>query len=363
MIDLIIEILIIIIKITFILGFVLNLAALLMWAERKQSAVMQDRIGANRADIFGIRILGLFHIISDAIKMITKEDFTPDGANKFLHIISPILVLFPSLFVFAIVPFGGTLKIAGREIGLQVVDLNIGILFLFAILAFSIYGVVLAGWSSNNKYSLLGGIRACAQMISYEVVLGLSIIGILIVYESLSLSQIVSSQGKYIFGFIPMWGIIYQPLGFLLFLVAAIAVSERIPFDLPEGESEIIGYYLEYSGMRWGIFMMADFVKTVLVATLIITLFFGGYQIPYLTGCGIYIPNIINISLPNFVVVALQVGAFIVKVSFFCFFLLLVRWTLPRFRYDQLMNLGWKIMIPLALLNIFITGVLILLGV
>jgi NADH-quinone oxidoreductase subunit H len=336
------------VKVAVVLFGVLNLAGLLSWVERKQSAVMQDRIGANRASIFGITALGLFHPLADAVKLILKEDFVPEEGNKVLHTVAPFAALFFALVTFAAIPFGNVLTIGGKEINLQITNLNVGILYVFAMMSMGVYGVVLAGWSSNNKYSLLGGLRASSQMISYEITMGVSIIGIIMVYNSLDLQTIVRGQGELLFGFIPKWGVVTQPLACLLFMTAAIAETKRIPFDLPEGESEIIGYFTEYSGMKFGMFFMTDFVETVLAAALTTTLFFGGWQIPYIQGSGI-------------IIVFLQILAFTLKVVFFCWFFMLIRWTLPRFRYDQLMRLGWKMMLPLSLINIFITGLVIIL--
>ena len=343
-----------------ILG-VLSLAGFLTWVERKQSALMQDRIGANRASIFGIRIFGLFHIIADAVKLFFKEDYVPHYGNKILHTLAPMISIFFSLIAFAAIPIGDRLLVLGREIQLQVADMNIGLLYIFAVMSMGVYGVVLAGFSSNNNYSFLGGLRACSQMISYEITMGVAIMGIVMVYGSLNLQEIVRAQGQYWWGFVPQWGILTQPVGFLLFLTAAVAETKRIPFDLPEGESEIIGYFVEYSGMKYGMFYFTDLIETVMVAALTTTLFFGGWQIPYLAPAGFYFPCGTVLPVHPVIVALLGVVSFSVKVAFFCWFLMTVRWTLPRFRYDQLMDLGWKLMLPLSLLNILITGLVIIL--
>lgn len=348
-----------VVKVVAVIGFVMTLAGLLTWVERKQSAVIQDRIGANRADIFGFRIIGLFHILADGLKMATKEDFVPPGGNRVLHTLAPFVAFFPALIAFAIIPFGDVLRIGGRAISLQVADFNVGILYLFAVGGMGVYGAVLAGWSSNNKYSLIGGLRASAQMISYEITLGLAIVGVLMVFQSLQLSAISRAQGELLFGFIPKWGVVVQPLGFILFITAAVAENKRIPFDLPEGESEIIGFFTEYSGMKWGMFMFSEFVETVVAAGIITSLFFGGWQVPYLVADGFLFPGGFSIWLPHLLVVLLQVGAFTLKVVFFCWLLLTIRWTLPRFRYDQVMRLGWKYMLPLGLINVLVTGLVI----
>lgn len=351
-----VDIVIILLKIAFVFGFVLGIAGLLSWAERKQSAVMQDRIGANRADILGIRLFGLFHPLADTIKMLTKEDWIPPAGNPLLHTLAPFLALFTSLVVFAVIPFGDTLHIAGRDIPLQIADLNVGVLFVIAFGSLGIYSVVLAGWSSENKYSLLGGMRAAAQLISYEIALGLSLVGVIIAYGSIELDDIARAQGQYVLGFIPYWGVVAQPLGFLLFLTAAAAETKRTPFDLPESESEIIGYFTEYSGMKFGAFWMGEFIEIIAVAGVVTALYFGGWQVPYLNNQGIFLPGILTIPLPHLLVILLQLLSFMLKVFFFCWFLLLVRWTLPRFRYDQLMGFGWKFLLPLSLLNVVLTA-------
>lgn len=363
----ILDIIISLIKIWFVIIFALTFAATLMWSERKQSAVMQDRIGANRANIFGIKALGWVNIIADAVKMIIKEDWVPPKGNKTLHTLAPIVAFFPVLLVFAVIPFGDYLKIGERVIPLQVLNINMGILFLFAFASLTVYGIILAGWSSNNKFSMIGGIRGCSQMISYELIIGLSLIGIFMVFGSLQLESIVRQQNQLLFGFLPKWGVVVQPLGFLLFLPAAMAETKRVPFDLPEGESEIIGFNTEYSSMKFGLFFMGEFAEIALAAALITTLFFGGYNIPYLYNgdpvMGFLFPWGGTWLLPHLIVVILQFLSFLVKVVFFCWFFQLVRWTLPRFRYDQLMNLSWKNLLPLTLLNIILTGlVLTLIG-
>ncbi|MBI1746946.1 MAG: NADH-quinone oxidoreductase subunit NuoH [Acidobacteria bacterium] len=347
-------------KIAFVLFCVFNLLYVLLWLERKQSAVMQDRIGANRADIFGLRAWGLFHPIADAIKMICKEDFMPAAADKFVYTAAPFLAVFFSLVGFAVIPFGDTLTLGGHTIHLQIADLNVGLLYVFAMLSLGVYGFILAGWASNNNFAFLGGMRAGSQMISYEITMGATVMGLVILFQTLSLNQMVQAQGEYFFGFIPKWGVLLQPLGFLLFLIAGIAETKRIPFDLPEGESEIIGYFVEYSGMKFGMFMMTDFIETILLSAMLTTLFFGGWQIPYLHADGFHLGGL-RLAINPVLVSFLQVAAFGLKVFCFCWLLLLIRWTLPRFRYDQLMALGWKFMLPLSLLNLAITGLVVLL--
>jgi NADH-quinone oxidoreductase subunit H len=349
-------------KVLLVLVGVLNLAAILTWMERKQSAVMQDRIGANRASILGIRAFGLFQVLADSIKMFVKEDFVPPMGNQFLHTLAPFISAFFALVGFAAIPFGDVIHLFGRDIDLQVIDLNVGVLYIFAAMSLGIYGVVLAGWSSNNNYAFLGGMRGSSQMFSYEITIGATVLGILMIFESMSLQTIVREQGQMLWGIIPKWGVIVQPLGCLLFLVAGVAETKRIPFDLPEGESEIIGYFVEYSSMKFGLFMLTDFVETILIAALLTTLFFGGWQVPYLMSDGFHFPGGVEFSLPVMMVSILQVLSYCIKVFFFCWFLLLVRWTLPRFRYDQLMRLGWKMVFPLSILNLLVTSLVILLS-
>ncbi|PYV45897.1 MAG: NADH-quinone oxidoreductase subunit H [Acidobacteria bacterium] len=348
-------------KVLLVLIGVLNLAAVLTWMERKQSAVMQDRIGANRASILGFRAFGLFQVLADSIKMFAKEDFVPPMGNRFLHTLAPFVSAFFALIGFAAIPFGNVIHLFGRDITLQVIDLNVGILYIFAAMSLGIYGVVLAGWSSNNNYAFLGGMRGSSQMFSYEITIGATILGVLMIFESMSLQTIVQAQGELLWGVIPKWGVVVQPIGCLLFLVAGIAETKRVPFDLPEGESEIIGYFVEYSSMKFGLFMLTDFVETILIAALVTTLFFGGWQIPYLTADGFHFPGGFTLSLSEVAVCLLQVLSCCTKVFFFCWFLLLVRWTLPRFRYDQLMRLGWKMVFPMSILNLLATSLVILL--
>jgi len=354
-----IDILIALLKVVFSMMWFLVIALYLTWAERKESAVMQDRLGANRANIWKFRFIGLFQPFADAIKMFFKEDFTPVFSRRFIHNLAPFLSFFFVLTTIAVVPFGDVLRIGGKEIKLQVVDMNVGLLFILAMLSMSIYGVILSGWASNSRWTLLGGLRGAAQLVSYEVALGLSLIGLIMVFPSLTLSRIVHFQGELLFGWLPKWGILLQPLGFIIFLIAAVAESERVPFDLPEGESEIIGFFTEYSGLKWGLYMFTDFMKVLIVACLLTTLFFGGWQVPWLSADGFHWPWGGAWLLPHGIVIALQVLAFNVKVFFFCWFQILVRWTYPRFRYDQLMDMGWKVLIPLSLVNIIGTAIVI----
>jgi NADH-quinone oxidoreductase subunit H len=347
-------------RVAFVMLFVLNVGGLLTWVERKQSAIMQDRIGANRAAIFGIRLMGLFHPLADAIKMLAKEDFRPARADRLLFALAPFVSVFFALVAFASIPFGDTLRVGGREIPLQAVTLNVGILYVFAMLSLGVYGVMMAGWASANNYALLGGQRAAALMISAEIAIGASIMGVIMVYGSLNMQDIVRGQGALLWGIVPMWGLVTQPLAFFLFLTAGIAATRRVPFDTPESESEIIGYFVEYSGMKFGMFAMADFLETVVIAGMTTALFLGGWQVPYLQADGFHFPWGATLALPHVAVALLQVGAFVIKVSVMIFLLMLIRWTLPRFRYDQAMRLGWLGLFPLSILNIVLTGLILL---
>ena len=355
-----------------IILLVLNLTAVLLWFERKGSALIQDRIGANRAALFGVgrRIglpnLGLVNtLMADPLKLFTKEDFVPEGADHFLHGLAPFLALFPILIAFAVVPIGDVLKIGTRTINLQAAHLDVAALYLLAALGISVYGLALGGWASNSRWSLLGGIRASAQMISYELALGLAFLSLIVTYGTLDLQEISHAQGGVWFGWLPRWGILIQPVSFLLLLTAGMAESKRVPFDVPEAESELVaGYYTEYSGGKQAVFMMTDFAEVVLTAVLITLFFFGGWQVPWLYRDGFHFPNGAFLRMPNYVVAILGVVAFWLKTVFFCAFQILVRWTLPRFRYDQLMRFGWKGLLPLGLLNLMVTAlVVVLMGV
>ncbi|MBI3312345.1 MAG: NADH-quinone oxidoreductase subunit H [Candidatus Omnitrophica bacterium] len=341
---------------------VLNLAGLQTWLERKQSAIMQDRVGANRA-VFVLPWrwaapinwvlrklggLGLLHPLADVIKLLTKEDFSPSTGHRFLHALAPWLSVFFALVAFAAIPFGDHVQLFGRTIELQVAHLDAALLYVLALASIGIYGVILAGLASGTNLTTLGGMRAASQMFAYEIALGVSLIGVVVWYGTLDLQAIIRQQGQYLWGWLPQWGVIVQPIGCVVFLTAALAETKRIPFDLPEGEPEIIGYFIEYSGMKFGLFFLTDFVETVLVAALTTVLFFGGWQIPWLS------PT----AFSQNVMALLGVLAFTLKVSFFIWLFMAIRWTLPRFRYDQLMRLGWKGLFPISLANIGVTSVL-----
>ncbi|HMA81951.1 MAG TPA: NADH-quinone oxidoreductase subunit H [Candidatus Binatia bacterium] len=371
----IVDLAIIAAKAFLVVFMVLNLAGVLGWVERKGSALIQDRIGANRASIFGFAGLGLVNtLIADPLKFLTKEDFIPPAGDKLLHTLAPCMALFPALVTFAVIPFGDVLNLGDRVINLQVANINIGILYVFAMGSLGVYGIVIGAWASNNKFSLIGGVRGSAQMISYEVAMGLSVMGILMVYGTLDLQEIARGQGTLIrdllpqwldflrplVGWLPAWGIFLQPLAFLLFFTAAVAETKRIPFDLPEGESELVaGYHVEYSGGKFLMFFAGEFAEIVTASALVATLFFGGWQVPYLLRDGFHFPWGGQWLLPQLAVVILQVGAFTAKVIFFCWLQILLRWSVPRFRYDQVMRLGWKMLLPAALFNVVVTAIVI----
>src|SRR4030066_172015 len=349
-------------RIAVFFAFVFGLVVIMTWVERKGAAYIQDRRGPNRARILGLTLGGIFHPLADALKFLFKEDFIPDNAHRLFYQMAPMFALAPAVMTMAVVPFGPPVTFGGKQIALQIADLNVGILYLFAISGMTVYGVVLAGWSSNSKYPLLGGLRSSAQMISYEVSMGLSIVGLVMVFRSVKLSQIVASQGDLLWGIVPQWGVVVQPLGFILFLVALYAEANRTPFDLPEGESEIVaGFHTEYGSFKFSMFMMAEYFHLVLGSLIVATLFFGGWQFPYLASSGFVLPGGFSIGIPGAVVFLLRIGALFAKVVFFAWLFIWVRWTIPRFRYDQVMRLGWKVMLPLSLLNIFATGMVLLL--
>lgn len=306
------------------------------YAERKVAAFLQDRIGPNRAGPFGI-----LQPLADGIKMFMKEEVIPGASNKALFIIGPSLVLLTACMTGVVIPWGSPLIIDGTVYPLQITDVNIGILYLFGVISLGVYGIMIGGWASNNKYSLLGAIRASSQMISYEVAMGLSIIALVMTTGTLSLSQIAEQQHGW------HWNVLVQPLGFFIFIICAFAETNRAPFDLPECETELVGgYHTEYSSMKLGFFLFAEYINMFISSAVIATFYFGGYNMPFIERF---------VQDPNWLAI-LGVVFLFVKIVFFIFVFMWVRWTLPRFRYDQLMNLGWKILIPLSLLNIVITG-------
>ncbi len=313
------------------------------YAERKVAAVMQDRRGPNRAGPFGI-----LQPLADGMKLFFKEEIIPNTSNKVLFILGPSLAMLTAMMTSAVIPWGDHLEIFGRNINLQIADINIGILFVFGVVSLGVYGIMIGGWASNNKFSLLAALRGASQVISYELAMGLSLIALLMLTGSLSLKTIVEQQinDKY-----HLWNIVYQPLGFLIFFVCAMAECNRAPFDLPEAESELnMGYHQEYSSMKLGFYLFSEYINMFISSAIMVTLFFGGYDMPFVNEASLS-PNIAAI---------VGIVALMAKIFAFIFLFMWIRWTLPRFRYDQLMNLGWKGLIPLALANMLVTGAVIL---
>ena len=335
------------VKFILFVSIVLLTVILLVYAERRVSAFIQNRLGPNRVGPWG-----LFQGVADVAKLLLKEDIVPTNAYKPVHDLAPIISIAVSLSTFAIVPFGNTIELFGSQVKLMIADVNVGILYLLSITSLGVYGITLAGWSSNNKYSLLGGLRSSAQMISYELSMGLSIIGVLMVTGTLRLDQIVLHQATYLWGWMPAWNIFLQPVAFVTFVVAAFAETNRLPFDLPEAEPELVGgYHTEYTGLKFGLFFLAEYANMITAGAVIVTLFLGGWHLPYSEYLGL---SALALSL-------LQVLTFCAKLGIVLLFFIIVRWTIPRFRYDQLMNIGWKVMLPLTLANVLLTGLVLLL--
>ena len=327
-------------RIVVVLILMFMTAAYLVYFERKISAWAQNRLGPNRVGWYG-----LLQSFADVFKLLFKEDIVPDAANKKIHALAPMIALFVAFTTYAVIPIGPGITIAGYQIPMVIADVNIGILYVLALTSLGVYAITFAGWSSGSKYSLLGGIRSSAQMISYEISMGFSVGGVILLSESLRPMAIVESQSGW------MWNALVQPIGFITFFVSAFAETNRLPFDLPEAEPELVGgYHTEYSSMKFAAFFLAEYANMLIASTLIVTLYLGGWQIPYIETLG----------LPSGLVVVLQVAGFFIKVGALLFFFIWVRWSIPRFRYDQLMNLGWKVMFPLSLLNIIWVAVLIM---
>jgi len=311
--------------------------AMLVYFERKISAFIQNRIGPNRTGPWG-----LLQAPADVLKLFIKEDIVPTSANHGIHTLAPIISITVAMSTFAVVPFGDTMTILGRQVKLMIADVNIGILYILALTSMGVYGITLSGWSSNNKYSLLGGLRSSAQLISYELSMGLSVVGVIMIAGSLELDRIVELQSGF------AWNAFLTPIGFITFVVASFAETNRLPFDLPEAEPELVGgYHTEYSGMKFGTFFLAEYANMITSSAIIVTLFLGGWQFPFLASFG----------LPPLVASLIQVLTFVVKVAAMLVFYMWIRWTIPRFRYDQLMNLGWKVMLPLGVVNVIVTGI------
>lgn len=329
------------ILITVIFSISLGVAAYSTLAERKIAGYLQDRVGPNRAGPGG-----MFQPLADGLKMFFKEEIIPAESSPFLFIMGPSLALLTACIGSAVIPWGQDIEIADRIVSLQVTDVNVGILYIFGVVSLGVYGIMIGGWASNNKFSLMGAVRAASQNISYEIPMGLSIIALLMTTNTLSLKEIAEQQHG------GNWNILYQPLGFLLFMVCSFAETNRTPFDLPECETELVGgYHTEYSGFKMGAFMFAEYLNMFLASAVMSTLYFGGYNYPGM--------DYVNELLGPLFGPLLGMGVLFLKIFAFIFFFMWVRWTVPRFRYDQLMDLGWKVLIPLAIANIVITGVVI----
>jgi NADH-quinone oxidoreductase subunit H len=356
-------------KIALIVVMLLQVVPIMVWVERRGSALLQNRLGPNR-----IGPLGLLQSLVDAVKMMFKEDRITSHVNPFYYRLAPLVSLIPAFMTFAAIPFASHITLGDRTVEFQIADLNVGLLYILSITSLSVYGIIMGSWASNNKYAIFGGLRSAAQMISYELSMGLSIIGLVMIIGSLKLGDIATFQGAALGAWahigpivIPRWGIFIQPIGFLIFITCTYAETNRLPFDLPEGESEIVaGYHLEYYSMMFGMFMMAEYINMTVAAALTATLYFGGWQIfPGLAEAFVYTAHHFGIAgmAYEWIRVALEATCFTVKTAFFMWLFVWVRWTIPRFRYDQLMALGWKILLPLSLANIFVTAFLIYLKV
>src|SRR6476660_988428 len=313
------------------------------YAERKVAAFLQDRIGPNRAGPFG-----LLQPVADGVKLFMKEEIIPLTSSKFLFVLGPMLAMITACMTSAVIPWGWTIDVAGRQVTLQISDINIGILYIFGVVSLGVYGIMIGGWASNNKFSLLAAIRGASQMISYELAMGLSLLAVLMVVGDLRMSSIVNHQ------IANGWNVLYQPLGFLIFFICALAECNRTPFDLPEAENELnFGYHQEYSSMKLGLYLFAEYVNMFISGAVMSTLFFGGYDIPFV--------NEASWGLSPNLLAFIGFAVLLAKSFFFLFLFIWIRWTIPRFRYDQLMNLGWKKLIPLALINMIAKDVVMLL--
>jgi NADH-quinone oxidoreductase subunit H len=341
-----------------IFSITLLIATYCTWAERRIAGFLQDRPGPNRVGPWG-----LGQPLADAVKLFFKEEFIPASANKWLFIAGPALAMLTALMSSAVVPFGNTLVLEDfGAVRLQGIEVNIGMLYIFGVVSLGVYGIMIGGWASNNKFSLLGAIRAASQNISYEIALGLSLIAVLMMTGTLSLREIALQQAEPIFGISGMnWNIFYQPLGFIIFLTCAFAETNRTPFDLPESEAELVGgYHTEYGSMKLGLYLFAEYVNIIVVSAVMSTLYFGGFNFPFQYEIGALLSN--DPTVAHNIITIMGTVVFFLKIFAFIFFFMWVRWTLPRFRYDQLLNLGWKGLIPLSIINIVLTGAFILLS-
>ena len=342
-------------KIVVILLCTLGVVPVLVWFERRGAAWMQRRVGPNRVGPFG-----LLQPLADVLKFMFKETFIPKEANRFYYLMAPIIALIAPLCALAVIPFGSRVIVNGQEVLLQVAQMDTGVIFILAFAGLEVYPIILAGWASKNKYSVLGALRGSSQIVSYEISMGLALLSMLIVYGSFDPHEIVTWQNHHL-GFLPRWGVFVNPFGALVFWIATFAETNRLPFDLPEGESELVaGYHLEYGGMKFAAFFMAEYVAMIMASSLLVTLFFGGYGL--LPGLPFVVQSISSaagfgdVGLQN-TIAFFEFAGFFTKVAFFMFVMIWVRWTLPRFRFDQLMDLGWKVLFPLSLINIVLVTI------
>ena len=339
---------------TLMLVVVMVTASLLTVAERKWSAAMQDRIGANRILVFGSALGGVPYLLADALKMLTKEATYPAARSWILFEMAPVQAFASTFMLFAVVPVGPDIEVLGQKVALMVANPDVGLLWIFALASLAVYGTTLAGWASNNRAAMLGGVRGASQMISYEVSLGLALVGVMIAYRTLNLQEMTIAQGASVLGPMPAIGLLLQPIGFLVFFASAFAETKRAPFDLPEGESEIVGYFMEYSGMKFGMLFLAEFVEVVVLSGVVVAVFLGGWH-------PILFEGWLRTHLHPLAFGAVGATAFMAKVVVLCWLQLTIRWLLPRFRFDQIQGLCWKLLLPTALLNIFVTGAAVLL--
>lgn len=343
-------------KILVIVLCTLGVAPVIVWFERRGAAWMQRRVGPNRVGPFG-----LLQSLADVLKFAFKESFAPKEANQFFYFLAPVISLIAPMCALAVIPFGSKVIVNGQEVWLQIANMNTGIIFILAFAGLEVYPLILAGWASKNKYSVLGALRGASQIVSYEISMGLSLLSILVVYGTFTPHDIVAFQNHELFGWIPMWGVFLNPVGALIFWIATFAETNRLPFDLPEGESELVaGYHLEYGGMRFASFFMSEYVAMIMACSLLVTLFFGGYNmfpgmeiLHGMVGAKLQFGEVGLQNLRAF----FEFASFFVKVSFFMFVMVWIRWTLPRFRFDQLMDLGWKILFPLSLINLVVVTI------
>lgn len=337
-----------------------QVAPIMSWVERRQCAIIQRRLGPNRVGFFKFRLLGLGQPIADAIKLLFKEDFVPPYVHKAFYVLAPVIPVTMGLAVTVAIPWGSHLLVNSEIVKLQAVNLNSGFLLIFAFSSLAVYGVTLAGWSSNNKYSLLGGLRASAQMVSYEVAMGLSVIPLIFIWGTLDLQVMIAKQSEILWGFLPNWGIFHAPVAFVIFIVAICAETNRLPFDLAESESELVaGFLTEYGAMRWSLFFLGEYAMMFVMCVLTVSLFFGGYELPWLSQT--YLLEVMTPqfgeALARWILLPLGIIVLLAKVIFLMWLFVQVRFTIPRFRYDQLMKLGWVYLLPIALINLIISAI------